>query len=190
VLPSQRSLILEDRTVYRKGGKVVPPGTKGSKRVKLVVQLDQQRKVLRSIEKETAHRIIKLVVPSKLGFFEEEGGTRQGLIEDALLHSSITRDLHKARKVEVMMRWEDQRGKVTRRKLTLLMDFVEKISKFPYALVGLILETMRDLGVRTNYTVALFKKARQAGLKHPITWAEWNQLEIANNLELVVTLFV
>jgi hypothetical protein len=190
VLPSQRALTLETRTTYRKGRKVVPAGTPGAMLYTQTVQLDRQGKVLRTIEKESPHRVVKLVVPSKLGFFEQEGGSRQGLVEDALLHSSITRDLHKSKRVEVMMRWEDRRGKATRKKITLNMEFVEKLSKFPKALTGLILETMRDMGFRTNYTVELFKHARQEGLKYPITWAAWNQLEIANNLEMVVTLFV
>ena len=88
------------------------------------------------------------------------------------------------------MRWMSRRGKEIRKKLTLNMEFVEKIPKFPLALTGLILDTMRDMGYRTNYSIELFKRARQHGLSHPITWADWNQLDIANNLEMIVTLFI
>lgn len=87
------------------------------------------------------------------------------------------------------MRWQDARGKTTRRKLSLNLEFVRKKQEMPNVLTQLILDALRDAGFRTNYSVQVFKEARRKGLKEPITWADWRALEIAQNLEIIVTLW-
>jgi hypothetical protein len=64
----------------------------------------------------TPHLILKLALLSKIGDFEAEG-QYQGFIDQALIDSSVTSNLRLAHRVEVLMRWNDERGKHHREKL-------------------------------------------------------------------------
>lgn len=190
VLPSQRELRLEERTVWRyRDGRLAPGRVKGARPYVYVHQLDKGGKIVRTIEKETPHLILKMVVPSKIGDFETEGNRYQGMIYMALIDASVTSNLQHAHRVEIAMRWKDERSKHHREKLSLDLEHVRKKKQFPAALAGLIIESLRDRGFRTNYTIELFKRARANGLKNPITWEAWRKLRIARELEIIVTLF-
>ena len=187
--PAQPELRLEQRVSYRdKLGRIVARGTKGARRHVYLYQLGKKGQVLRVIEQESPHLIVKTVVPSTIGDFEAEG-KYQGLIFNALIDASVTSKLQFAKRVEVLIRWKDARGKAQREKLQLDLSEVRKKRQFPAALAGLIIEALRDRGYRTNYTIELFKAARAKGLKYPITWADWRKLVVARELELIVTLY-
>jgi hypothetical protein len=191
IVPAGRSaLTLRERVQWRKGGKLVKAGTRGAQKYVTVVQVSRTGKVLRVIDKETPHMVLKTVVPSKIGDFER-AGKYQGHIFNALIDASVTSKLHQPNvtRVEVMMRWQDERGKAYREKLTMNMEHIRKRRQFPAALAGLIIETLRNRGYRTQYTVQLFKDARAKGLKHPITWEDWRDLTVVRNLSIVVTIY-
>ncbi|MCI0371242.1 MAG: hypothetical protein L0214_07635 [candidate division NC10 bacterium] len=187
--PAQPELRIEEKVRYKdKRGRFVARGTKGARRHVYLYQLGKKGQVLRVIEQESPHLIVKTVVPSKIGDFEAEG-KYQGLIFNALIDSSVTSELRKAKRVEVLIRWKDARGKAQREKLALDLGEVRKKRQFPAALAGLIIEALRDRGYRTNYTIELFKAARRKGLKYPITWEDWRKLVVARELEIIVTLY-
>lgn len=189
VHPPLRSLTIETRYAYFKGKRRVKKGTRGAKRIPYEVQLDARGKVVRTVEQFYPHKVVKTVIPSYGGSFEEEGGSKQGRIDWALIVSSVTSELNRAQRVEVSMRWQDGRGKSYRQKLELDLSKVRRRNELPQALAGLIIERLRDMGFRTQYTVKLFRQARAKGLKEEMTWNYWRSLEVARNLEMTVVLY-
>lgn len=189
VRPPLRFLKIEERVSYYKGKRQVKKGTPGAKRFVREVQVDARGRVVRTIEQEFPTKIIKTVIPTYGGFFETEGHARQGRIDWALIGASVTSELNRSKYVVVTMRWQDGRGKTYRQKLELDLSRVRRRNELPQALAGLIIERLRDLGFRTQYTVKLFKAARAKGLKEPVTWNYWRSLEVARNIEMTVVLY-
>lgn len=174
--------------MYRIRGKFVKKGTRGAKRFPYVVQLDRKGTIIRYLEKTSPKTIYKTVVPTRIGYFETPDHQYQGRIDWALIESSITSELRRTKMVDITMRWKDGRGKHSREKLVLDVDRVRRKNELPQALAGLLIEKLRDRGFRTQYTLRLYKLARAKGLKEPMTWEYWRTLEVARDLEIIVTL--
>lgn len=174
-----------ERIVYRdKRGHLVKKGTRGARKFTYTVQVDERGRQVRLIEKTTPTTIIKTADVDR-------SGIDMGRIDWALVKSSATSIIGRGgvSMIEVTLKARDSRGKERRFKLVMDLEAVKRKRKLYEAIVGRILDVLRGHGFRTNYTIELFKKARQKGLKYPITWDEWRELEPLHDMEMIVTIF-
>lgn len=163
-------------------GKVVPPGTRGSKRFVMTWAKDPTTKRKRLVAKTTPHYV------QKIGSVDPDGPD-MGRIDLALVKSSATSAYTEAQTLEFTVKARDQRGKERRFKISFNLGEVRRKRKLHRAVVGRILQELRRRGFRTNYTLELFKQARLKGLKYRITWADWRKLEPLKDMEITVTIF-
>lgn len=183
--PAAPALRLVERIVYRdKRGHLVKKGTRGARKFTYTVQVDERGRQVRLIEKTTPTTIIKTADVDR-------SGIDMGRIDWALVKSSATSIIGRGgvSMIEVTLKARDSRGKERRFKLVMDLEAVKRKRKLYEAIVGRILDVLRGHGFRTNYTIELFKKARQKGLKYPITWDEWRELEPLHDMEMIVTIF-
>jgi hypothetical protein len=172
-----------ETTEYRKGGKRVKRGTPGAKRITVKQQYDRFKGTVREIERMTRETITKSASIDTSG---EDMGRIDWMFFRTSASSAIIDKHVSILEISLSGRHE---GKTHRFKFTMDLDAVRKRRLLAEAVIGRILEALRSQGFRTQYTVKLFREARQKGLKYPLTWQEWKELKVLTHVVLHVTMY-
>lgn len=178
-------------TQWRKKGRIVKKGTKGSKRFRMEQQLDAKGRVLRTLELISPTKVIKTIFS---GSIEEEGmsllmpsGQRQGSLMHALFESNVTTQYKGARLIEIQIKGLDRRGKERRVKVSIEPTKTRRLHEL---VLSRIIQAMREAEVRTQYTLEILRAAKAAGpLKYPLSYRKFATLEPLVRVEIVVTIY-